>query len=153
MTPDLHIVEKSEAREMKLRHVSQGDIPLLAEMNCQLIQDEQAQNPMSLAELQQRMSNWLVSEYRAVIFEVASNPVAYAVYRPSEDGLYLRQFFVIRKHRRQGLGRQAIELFRGQVVPAGATLTLEVLVHNEAGLGFWRALGFSEHALSFRVQS
>lgn len=136
---------------MKLRHASKGDLPLLAELNRQLIQDEQAQNPMSLTELKERMSQWLASEYRAVIFEVASDPIAYALYRPSEEGVYLRQFLVIRKHRRQGLGRQAIELFREQVVPTGTALTLEVLVHNEEGLAFWRALGFRKHAVSFRA--
>ena len=136
---------------MKLRHASKGDLPLLAELNRQLIQDEQAQNPMSLTELKERMSQWLASEYRAVIFEVASDPIAYALYRPSEEGVYLRQFLVIRKHRRPGLGRQAIELFREQVVPTGTALTLEVLVHNEEGLAFWRALGFRKHAVSFRA--
>ncbi len=138
---------------MKLRHASEGDLPLLTELNRQLIQDEQAQNPMSVSELQDRMSKWLASEYRAVIFEDNSEPVAYALYRPSGEGLYLRQFFVIRGRRRQGLGRQAIELFRQQVVPVGTALTLEVLVHNMTGLAFWRALGFREHALSFRAQS
>ncbi len=53
---------------MKLRHASEGDLPLLTELNRQLIQDEQAQNPMSVSELQERMSKWLASEYRAVIF-------------------------------------------------------------------------------------
>ena len=139
---------------MKLRRASEGDVPLLAELNRQLIEDEQAQNPMSLTELQERMSRWLASEYRAVIFEVVSESVAYALYRPSEDGLYLRQFFVIRKRRRQGLGRQAIELFRKQVVPTGTALTLEVLVNNEAGLAFWRAsVSASTQYLSERRRS
>ena len=145
--------EESEAHEMKLRHASKDDLRLLAELNRQLIQDEQAQNPMSLCELQERMSRWLASEYRAVIFEVASEPVAYALYRPSEEGLYLRQFFVIRDRRRQGLGRQAIELFRLQVLPSGTALVLEVLVNNEAGINFWRSLGFREHAITFRASS
>lgn len=135
---------------MHLRNVSERDLPLLAELNHQLIQDEQSTNRMSIPELEARMRDWLASEYRAVIFEVASEPVAYALYRSSEDGIYLRQFFVVRSQRRKGLGRQAIALFRRQVVPAGATLSLEVLVQNQAGLVFWRALGFHEHALAFR---
>ena len=97
------------------------------------------------------MRRWLASEYRAVIFELASEPVAYALYRPSDNGgVHLRQFFVVRSHRRKGLGRRAIALFRRQVVPMGGTLTLEVLVQNQVGLAFWRALGFREHAISFR---
>jgi ribosomal protein S18 acetylase RimI-like enzyme len=135
---------------VKLRYASAEDIPLLAELNHQLIQDERASNPMSVAELSTRMYAWLQGEYRAVIFERGSEPVAYALFRPSEEGLYLRQFFVGRAHREQGVGRRAIELFREQVVPAGQPLSLEVLVHNEGAIAFWRRLGFRQHALSFR---
>ncbi len=135
---------------MKHRYASDEDIPLLAEQNYQLIQDERAPNPMSVCELSTRMQGWLDGEYRAIIFERRSEPVAYALFRPSEEGLYLRQFFVCRAHRRQGVGRRAIELLREQVVPTGQILSLEVLVHNEDGIAFWRALGFREHALSFQ---
>lgn len=40
--------------------------------------------------------------------------------------------------------------FGEQVVPSGQILSLEVLVHNEDGIAFWRALGFREHTLSFQ---
>jgi ribosomal protein S18 acetylase RimI-like enzyme len=136
---------------VKLRYTSAEDIPLLAELNHQLIQDERASNPMSVAELSARMRAWLQGEYRAVIFERASEPVAYALFRPSEEGLFLRQFFVDRAHRRQGVGRRAIELFREQVVPSGQPLLLDVLVNNEGAIAFWRRLGFRQHALSFRI--
>jgi ribosomal protein S18 acetylase RimI-like enzyme len=136
---------------VKIRYTSEEDIPLLAELNHQLIQDERASNPMSVADLSTRMRAWLQSEYRAVIFERASKPVAYALFRSSEEGLYLRQFFVDRAHRRQGVGRLAIELFREQVVPSGQSLSLEVLANNEGAIAFWRQLGFRQHALSFRI--
>lgn len=136
---------------MKLRYASEEDVRLLAELNHQLIEDERASNPMSVAELSTRMRTWLHGEYRAVIFERASAPVAYALFRRSDEGLYLRQFFVSRAHRRQGVGRRAVELLREQVIPPGQTLSLEVLVHNEDGIAFWRALGFQQHALSFRA--
>ena len=42
------------------------------------------------------------------------------------------------------------QCFGEQVVPSGQILSLEVLVHNEDGIAFWRALGFREHALSFQ---
>jgi len=136
---------------VKLRCASAEDIPLLAELNHQLIQDECASNPMSVAELSTRMRAWLQGDYRTVIFERDSEPIAYALFRPSEEGLYLRQFFVDRAHRRQGVGRHAIELFREQVVPSGQPLLLEVLVHNEGAIAFWQRLGFRRHALSFRT--
>jgi ribosomal protein S18 acetylase RimI-like enzyme len=134
-----------------LREATFEDLPLLAELNRQLIQDQRSSNPMSLAELQERMRGWLAGEYRAVLFEIDSKPVAYAVFRPAEGGIHLRQFFVARGLRRQGIGRRAIEAFRKRHVPSSAALTLEVLVHNSAGIAFWRALGFQDHALSLRL--
>lgn len=136
---------------MQLREATADDLSLLAELNRQLIQDQRASNPMSVAELEARMRGWLVAEYRAVVFEIDSKPVAYGLFRPNEGGIHLRQFFVARAFRRQGIGRRAIEAFRQRFVPPGAALTLEVLVHNSPGLAFWRALGFQEHALSFRL--
>ena len=134
-----------------LREATAEDLPLLAELNHQLIRDQRSSNPMSLAELEQRMRGWLAAEYRAVLFEIGSRPVAYAVFRPAEGGIHLRQFFVVRDLRRQGVGRHAIEAFRERFVPAGAAVTLEVLVHNTVGIAFWRALGFEQHALSLRL--
>jgi hypothetical protein len=49
------------------------DLPLLAEWNRQLIQDEGHRNPMTVAELQARMQGWLAGEYRAVVFELKCN--------------------------------------------------------------------------------
>lgn len=136
---------------MHLREATTEDLPLLAELNRRLIQDQQFPNPMSVAELEERMRGWLVAEYRAALFEIDSQPVAYGLFRPDDGDIRLRQFFVARAFRRQGIGRRAIEAFRQRFVPPGAALTLEVLVHNSAGLAFWRALGFQEHALSFRL--
>jgi ribosomal protein S18 acetylase RimI-like enzyme len=134
-----------------LREATAEDLPLLAELNLQLIQDQRSSNPMSVGELQERMRVWLAGEYRAVVFEIGSEPVAYGVFRPADGDIHLRQFFVARGLRRQGVGRRAIEAFRKRFVPPGAALRLEVLVHNNAGLAFWRALGFQDHALSLRL--
>jgi GNAT superfamily N-acetyltransferase len=136
---------------MKLRYASGEDIPLLAELNHQLIQDEVAPTPMSVHDLAERMRAWLSGDYRAVVFELAAEPVAYALFRSSEEGVYLRQFFVSRAHRRRGVGRRAIEIFREQVVSSDQILSLEVFVHNEAGIAFWQAVGFEQHTLSFRI--
>jgi ribosomal protein S18 acetylase RimI-like enzyme len=136
---------------MHLREATAEDLPLLAELNFQLIQDQGSSNPMSVSELQERMRKWLAGEYRAVIFEVESEPVAYGVFRSAEGDIHLRQFFVARGFRRQGVGRRAIGAFRKRFVPPGAALMLEVLVHNHIGLAFWRALGLQDHALSLRL--
>lgn len=107
---------------------------------------------MSIGELADRMTAWLEADYKAVLFEARSTPLAYALYRDSEDGIYLRQFFVAREHRRAGIGTRAVHLFREQVVPPDQSLSLEVLAHNDAGIAFWQTAGFRKHALSFRVE-
>ena len=45
------------------------------------------------------------------------------------------------------MGREALRQLREEVWPAGKRITLEVLLHNERGLHFWRAVGFQDHAL------
>jgi len=136
---------------MQLREATTEDLPLFAELNRQLIEDQRSSNPMSVAELEVRMRGWLSAEYRAVVFEIETEPVGYAVFRPAEGGIHLRQFFVARGRRRQGIGRRAIDALRTRYVPPGAAVTLEVLLHNSGGLAFWRALGFEDHALSLRL--
>lgn len=137
---------------MKIRHATQEDIPLLAEFNRQLQEDERAPDLMSSTDLIARLTDWLRADYEAVLFELSEEPIAYALYRPTEEGLYIRQFYVLRSHRRQGLGRNAIALFRDQIIEADQTLHLEAYVHNDRAIAFWQALGFREHTISFRIE-
>ncbi|MCK5364570.1 MAG: GNAT family N-acetyltransferase, partial [Gammaproteobacteria bacterium] len=66
---------------MDYRTASEGDLPLLAELNQQLIHDEGYANPMSVAELENRMRGWLIRAYTAVMFLNDGNVVGYALYR------------------------------------------------------------------------
>lgn len=136
---------------MELREAEAGDLPLLARWNRELIEDERADHLLTLAQLEARLRGWLAGEYRALIFEERAEPVAYALFCPDESGVTLRQLFVARARRRRGIGREALRLFRERCVPAGASFSLEVLVHNERALAFWRALGLREHAIRFRA--
>jgi GNAT superfamily N-acetyltransferase len=133
---------------MDYRSADSADLPRLAAMNRALIEDEGAANRMSLGELEARMRGWLAGEYRAVIFEIDGAPVGYALFRPDESGVHLRQLFVDRAHRRQGLGREALRRLQAELWPAGARISVEVLVGNARGLAFWRAVGFADHAIT-----
>ncbi len=131
------------------RAATEDDVALLAALNEQLIADEGADTALDRAGLEARMRAWLRGEYRAVVFEAESGPVGYALYRPDEAGVYLRHFVIERSARRKGLGREAVAILRGRVLPKGVRVALEVLVPNRAGLAFWRAVGFREHARVF----
>ncbi|MCB0015402.1 MAG: hypothetical protein KDE34_25980, partial [Anaerolineales bacterium] len=78
--------------ELQWRSPTPADIPLLAAMNQQLIRAEGHRNPMTLAQLEERMAGFLAGAYQAAIF-VAEGPVGYALWRPEPDHVYLRQFF------------------------------------------------------------
>jgi predicted acetyltransferase len=136
---------------MTWRLATRRDCRLLAELNHQLIIDEGHRNQMSVAELEVRMKEWLDEDYRAVLFEMGSQVVAYALYRSSAGETYLRHFFVVRGRRRQGVGRAAIGLLRNHIWPKTERLTVSVLTHNEAGLKFWREMGYRDYCLTMEI--
>lgn len=133
---------------MKFHHATANDCALLAELNHQLIRDEGHRNKMTVPELEQRMKDWLASEYTAIVFEDGKEVVAYALFYEQPKEIYLRQLFVVRNHRRQGIGRKAMEILRSQIWPKNKRLTVEVLVKNEAAVAFWRAMGYKDYSLT-----
>ena len=123
---------------------------MLAEWNHRLIRDEGHRNSMTVEELGRRMEGWVAGEYRAVIFSI-DEPVAYALFRQEEILVHLRQFFVQPSMRRQGIGRSAVEILRKEVWPSGIRLTVEVLCENNAGVAFWRSVGYSDYCLTLEI--
>ena len=134
-----------------VREATVEDLSLLAELNLQLIQDQRSSNPMSLAELEARMRGWLAGEYAAIIFSLNGRPLAYALYRESEREVYLRQFFVCRDVRRQGIGRAAMQILLNDVWPRDKRLTVDVLCQNAAAIGFWRSLEYRDYCLTLEI--
>jgi predicted acetyltransferase len=138
--------------DLGYRRATLADAPYLAELNWQLIRDEGHRNPMTPAELRQRMRGWLEDEYEAVLFKMGQEVVAYALYRREDDHIYLRQFFVHRHYRRQGLGRRAIELLKSEIWPATRPIRVEVLVANQPAREFWQAVGFAAYSLVLEME-
>lgn len=136
---------------MNHRFATESDLDLLAEWNHQLIRDEGHRNSMSIPQLRERMKGWLQGEYRAVIFSVGSGPAAYALYREDSKEIYLRQLFVKRGQRRQGIGREAVGILQQQIWPPDKRLTVEVLTANELAVAFWRSVGYSDYCLTLEI--
>jgi predicted acetyltransferase len=143
---------------MKCRVATAADYPMLAEWNHQLIQDEGHRNPMTVAELEQRMSTWLASGehptgtmYRAIVFSDKNEAVAYALFRETDDEIYLRQFFVVRHRRREGIGRRAIQHLFDNVWPQNKRWTVSVLTKNLPAVAFWRAMGYEDYGLNLEI--
>ena len=137
--------------EISYRAARLEDCPILAELNHQLIRDEGHRNPMTVPQLEQRMRDFLAGEYRAEIYEDSGEVVAYALFREQAEEIYLRQLFVVRHRRRQGIGRQAVEILRSKVWPKTKRLTVEVLVSNQSAVAFWRAVGYTDHCLTLEI--
>lgn len=137
---------------MRCRAADLDDAPLLARLNRQLIEDEGHRNiGMAVEQLEARMRGFLQVEYAAVLFERDGMVVAYTLFRDDGEAIYLRQLFVCRNCRRQGIGRQAVRLLRQTVWPAHKRITVEVLAHNQAGQAFWRAVGFQDYCVTLEL--
>ncbi len=133
------------------RHAAVTDLPLLAEMNKHLIEDEGSRNPMDLSELQLRMSDWLKNGMAVRIFEdaEAQTVMGYAVfcictddYDSQQKEVYLRQMFIKREFRSHGMGELALKHLMANEFPAGSKVVIDVLATNPRGEEFWKRMGF-----------
>jgi ribosomal protein S18 acetylase RimI-like enzyme len=57
----------------------------------------------------------------------------------------------MRNRRRQGVGRQVMEILRSKIWPKNKRLTVEVLVSNTAATAFWRAMGYRDYSLMLEI--
>ncbi len=139
---------RSDARPLRWRRATPDDAPLLARLNKELTEDEGHRNrDCSVDWFAVRMEGFLQGAYTAVIFEQKGEAVAYALFGPMADRehtVYLRQLYVVRERRRQGLGREALRLLRAEVWSPGTRVTVEVLAGNIPVRAFYAALGFQE---------
>jgi GNAT superfamily N-acetyltransferase len=140
---------------MRWRSVEPGDYQLVADWNREL-QVEEGAAPMETPEISTRLQRWLSAEYEAMIFEVNSSSIGYALFRPTDPdpegpgGIYLRQFFIAPAHRRTGNGSRAFRLFVREAV-RGRRLLLEALETNPNGRKFWRSLGLHVYSYKFEL--
>ncbi len=140
---------------MRYRIATLDDVAMLSAMNRQLVEDEGHRNrSKSDAWFAARMRDFLNGEYEAVLFELEGKVVAYALYtkhRDDKDSIYLRQLFVDRARRRQGIGREAIRILREEIWPEDMRLTVDVLVDNHTARAFYVAMGYRECSLELEI--
>lgn len=137
---------------MEVRLASMADLGLLAELNEQLIQDEGHRGRLQRAELESRMEQWLRDDYLAHLFYRDGQSAGYVLHRDEEEHVYVRHFFVVRSRRRQGVGKAAFTWMR-QHVWHDRRIRLDVLVHNERALRFWKSLRFHDYCLTLELEA
>ncbi|HEX6119640.1 MAG TPA: GNAT family N-acetyltransferase [Dongiaceae bacterium] len=138
---------------LRIDRATQADIPLLADLNLELYEDERHPYPMDLPALTERMGRWVAGEYQVLLFRRGTRVAGYAVWREEEFCAYLRQFLICRGQRRQGVGRAVMKLLRRDVLPMGRPVHLEASVWNTGAIAFWRAIGFQDFGLSMELKA
>lgn len=135
---------------MEIKKCTLKDVAQLAILNKQLIDDEKSDNPMSIKELEDRMTGFLNTEYDAYFFVVNDAVVGYALVKNTCSPLYLRQFFINRQYRKQHLGTEA---FKSLIEYLNVkSIDIEVLSWNEAGNRFWESCGFKDISRYMRFE-
>jgi GNAT superfamily N-acetyltransferase len=143
-----------------IRPANEADLPLLAQMNKRLIEDEGSRNPMSLDQLAERMQGWLLGDWQVKLFATDAGVVGYAVYQthrdeyfPDQTFVYLRQFYVEREMRGQGLGTAAFRALAAEHFPPGSRVVIDVLASNPRGYDFWRHVGFEPYWTTMHLRN
>jgi tRNA(Arg) A34 adenosine deaminase TadA/ribosomal protein S18 acetylase RimI-like enzyme len=139
-----------ELHQLRIVQAADEHIELLAEMNKQLIEDEQHDNPMNVAQLAERMRGFLSGTYSAWLFVAGDDVKGYALVDHGRQPLYLRQFFICRHGRRQGWGRKGFRLLLQEL--GTDTIDIDVLVWNTRGRRFWESLGFAGRSIRMRYE-
>lgn len=127
---------------------------VLARMNKELLEDEKIRSPMNVAALRDRFDRFVDEDGWSIeVFLKESEIVGYITYRsepdpvaPTGQSIHLRQFYIARSHRRQGLGAAAIALFKRSRLKDGDRIVLDVLDTNPRGKRFWQSVGFVPYA-------
>ena len=131
---------------LRYRPATVADADALGRLNHQLIRDEGHRNPMTLEELSARMRTWIAEEgYEALLGFDGEALVAYVLWRDEPEAVYLRQIYVQREYRRQGVARHLV-LSVFERWPA-RRLAGAVLAGNARALAFWRRMGYRDYAV------
>jgi len=146
MTADLH------ATTISISIATESDIPRLAELNRQLMEDEVHPHMLDLDALRARMTRWVAGEYRVLLFRRGEKVCGYGAWRMEERGAYLRHFFICRDQRRKGLGRAIVAQLRRDHFPKDRPLQLEAAIWNTDAIAFWRAIGFKDFGLTLELK-
>ncbi|UUX49476.1 GNAT family N-acetyltransferase [Nisaea acidiphila] len=138
---------------LSLRPATAEDIPRLAELNLELLEDEGYRVRPGIDALIARHNAWMASaEWWQDVLEADGETVGYLAYRPETEPLdpeipevYLRQFCIARDQRGKGYGRAGFKLFLNERLGHGTRVTLDVMESNPAGQAFWRTVGTSPY--------
>jgi len=138
--------------EVEYRRATVSDVPLLARMHRQSVEDECSEPYPSLSECGAEIGRCISGKGEAIIFQIGGADVGYTLFQREPEGIFLRHFFVCREHRRKGIGRTAMLWLIAKAWQTPARIRLAVHVENAAGHAFWRAIGFSDWLIDMKLE-
>lgn len=143
---------------LTIRKINETDYAVIADMNRRLIEDEGSRNPMDRQALEERLVDWLKRNWQCVIFLNDNEPVGYAVFRIEKDEFFptsvrvsLRQFFIERGSRTQGIGTACFIKLCVEFLPEGAAIRVQALESNPGSHAFWTRLGFQPYMTTYNL--
>lgn len=134
-------------KALAIEAASENDVPALAIFNKRLIEDEHHPNPMNVKQLEARMKHWLQNDYTAYIIKNQNELLGYCLFRDDGDCYYMRQLYIDRPHRRQGLATKLLDWMYAHIWTDKKT-RLDVLSENAHALEFYAAYGFKTRCVN-----
>lgn len=138
------------SQPIQIRRASHNDAHQLAQWSYALAQEEGIRTTLTARQHEAQLGEWIASAQCVVhVIERGHAAVGFVIWGshgPRE--VFVREFFVARDARRQGIGRAAVSLMRSNVWPREARVSLRVLIGSAAYLSFWRACGFSDFSIT-----
>jgi ribosomal protein S18 acetylase RimI-like enzyme len=123
---------------------------ILGKLNKKLIGDEGHSNPMTVDDLIERMFNFLSNKYSAYFILTDSQVAGYCLFRDDIDYIYIRQLFVEKDKRNQGLGKACVRWLK-DTHWTDRKIRIEVLSGNLDGIEFWRRIGFHDYCITMEM--
>lgn len=130
---------------------TEKDCAELGIMNRVMADDGGANNNMTVLELQERMKEFIKTNYVAVLFVVNGERVGYSLIDKTCNPMFIRQFFIKSEYRRKGYGTAAFkEILRYFNIDQ---ISLSVLESNIIGQKFWASCGLKPYEIIMRYST
>ena len=133
---------------MDLIKCTADKLPLLAELNKQLYEDEKNDNIPAIDVLEERLKYSIEQGSKAYLFTNNDEVVGYALVKTQLSPYYLSHFFICKNMRRKNLGTIAFNQLMNELNTD--SIDLDVFCWNQRGQEFWKSLGFKERCIIMR---
>lgn len=133
--------------------VGEESLPLLAEFNRRLLEEEGFPFAVTVAELENRLREMLAGGYRAVAFIWKSRPVGYCLYRLHPRYAYIRHIYVGKDAGREFDVADALALLRREEFHDFATIRIDVPEGRKESVNLLESMGFRPRSVRLELHT